>query len=283
MCPNVALPDREAESHKGDFGRVLMIGGSQGMAGAIALSGLAALRSGSGLLKIATPDSIQPSVAGFSPCLMTVGCESKKGHLAASAIDQLLEASEWADVVAVGPGLGRFKSLEPLIATLYSELPQPLIVDADALNLLADGDASLSEHHGMRVLTPHPGEFQRLLECKTTDRVRMSGLAVEAAFEAQVTIVLKGHRSLVTDGKEQFENQTGNSGMATAGSGDVLTGVIASLVGQGLEPFAASKLGVHLHGLAGDLAAVEVGQTSLIATDLIDYLPQAFRQYQSKV
>ena len=279
MSPNVTLPTRDNESHKGDFGRVLMIGGSRGMSGAIAMSGIAALRSGSGLLKIATPDSIQESVAGFSPCLMTVGIESKKGHFSSGSIDQLLEEAEWADVVAIGPGLGRFDSQQKIVETLYSELPQPLIVDADGLNLLADSDAALTQHKGLRVLTPHPGEFQRLQECKTTDRETMADMAVELAYEAQLTVVLKGHRTLVTDGNERFLNRTGNPGMATAGSGDVLTGVIASLVGQGLDPFEASRLGVHLHGLAGDIAAESIGQTSLIATDLIDALPDAFRQY----
>jgi NAD(P)H-hydrate epimerase len=258
-----------------------MIGGSRGMAGAIAMSGIAALRSGSGLLKIATPDSIQESVASFSPCLMTVGIESKKGHFSSGAIDQLLEEAEWADVIAIGPGMGRFKSQQKLVETLYTELPQPLIVDADALNLLADSDAALAEHKGLRMLTPHPGEFQRLQECKTTDRETMADMALEMAFEAQVTVVLKGARTLVTDGKDRFINRTGNPGMATAGSGDVLTGVIASLVGQGLEPFEASRLGVHLHGLAGDIAADSVGQTSLIATDLIEFLPAALKQYQA--
>ncbi len=281
MSPNVTLPTRNTESHKGDFGRVLMIGGSRGMAGAIAMSGIAALRSGSGLLKIATPDSIQESVASFSPCLMTVGIESKKGHFSSGAIDQLLEEAEWADVIAIGPGMGRFKSQQKLVETLYTELPQPLIVDADALNLLADSDAALAEHKGLRMLTPHPGEFQRLQECKTTDRETMADMALEMAFEAQVTVVLKGARTLVTDGKDRFINRTGNPGMATAGSGDVLTGVIASLVGQGLEPFEASRLGVHLHGLAGDIAADSVGQTSLIATDLIEFLPAALKQYQA--
>ena len=281
MSPNVTLPTRNKESHKGDFGRVLMIGGSRGMAGAIAMSGIAALRSGSGLLKIATPDSIQESVASFSPCLMTVGIESKKGYFSSGAIDQLLEEAEWADVIAIGPGMGRFKSQQKLVETLYTELPQPLIVDADGLNLLADSDAALAEHKGLRMLTPHPGEFQRLQECKTTDRETMADMALEMAFEAQVTVVLKGARTLVTDGKDRFINRTGNPGMATAGSGDVLTGVIASLVGQGLEPFEASRLGVHLHGLAGDIAADSVGQTSLIATDLIEFLPAALKQYQA--
>jgi NAD(P)H-hydrate epimerase len=280
MSPNVNLPTRDEQSHKGDFGRVLMIGGSRGMSGAIAMSGIAALRSGSGLLKIATPDSIQDSVAGFSPCLMTVGIESKKGHFNSGSIDQLLEEAEWADVVAIGPGLGRYDSQQKIVETFYSELPQPLIVDADALNLLADSEAALTQHKGLRVLTPHPGEFQRLQECKTTDRETMADMAVEMAYEAQVTVVLKGHRTLVTDGNERFLNRTGNPGMATAGSGDVLTGVIASLVGQGLDPFEASRLGVHLHGMAGDIAAEAVGQTSMIATDLIDSLPAAFLQYQ---
>ena len=255
------LPSRADDAHKGDFGRVLVIGGSRGMSGAIRLTGMAALRSGSGLVTVATPQSEQPEVAGFTPCYMTLGLPETKGRLAKDAVDELLDKCEWSDIVAVGPGLGRSKSLQKIMNLLYTQLPQPVVIDADGLNNLADGNTELANHEGLRILTPHPGEFQRLDGLKdTTDRRLLEKRAVELASSARVTIVLKGNQTLVTDGQNKIHNDTGNPGMATAGSGDVLTGIIASLVGQGMSPYDASTLGVRVHGLAGDLGAQVLGQ-----------------------
>ena len=270
------LPNRASNAHKGDFGRVLVIGGSDGMPGAISLTGLAALRTGSGLVTVATPEMQQDIVARFTPCYMTVGCEESKGRFSRNAIDELFEHAEWADVVAIGPGMGRSKSLQKIMTRLYAELPQPLVVDADGLNNLAKAGADLATHEGLRMLTPHPGEMQRLLASELTDRKEMEKQAIKLASDAQVTIVLKGHQTLVTDGKQKYQNKTGNPGMATAGSGDVLTGMLASLIGQGLSMYDAAGAAVYFHGLAGDLAAESKGQMSLISTDILDYLPAAF-------
>ena len=275
----VQIPKRPLDSHKGDFGRVVAIGGSVGMAGAISLTGLAALRSGSGLVKAVVPESIQSTVAAVSPCLMTVGCPADDGCFHQSADKQLEGDANWADVVALGPGLGRAESLQEIVSHLFVEVEQPMVVDADALNVLVDANVKLSSHNGQRVLTPHPGEFQRLAGTEITNRSEMEKAAKQMAESTNAIVVLKGNRTYVTDGSREYRNQTGNPGMATAGSGDVLTGVITSLIGQGLSPYEAAVLGVHVHGIAGDFAAETVGETSLIATDIIDHLPAAFKKH----
>ena len=150
------------------------------------------------------------------------------------------------------------------------------MLDADALALLAERTARLDEPAGPRILTPHPGEFRRFVEVAELPRQRYEQLAVHMAETRNLVIVLKGYKTMITDGRQTVHNQTGNPGMATGGSGDVLTGVITALICQGLSPFEAAQLGAHVHGLAGDLAAAEIGQTSLIASDLVRYLPQAF-------
>lgn len=276
------LPIRPVESHKGDFGRVVAIGGSVGMAGAIGLTGLATLRSGTGMVKVVVPMPIQTTVAALSPCLMTVGCQSENGCLALSSLDRIESETRWADVVALGPGMGRCKSLETVIPRLYATIGQPMVIDADGLNGLSDVGIEWSLHHGQRILTPHPGEFQRVVARKFTNRLEMEESAKEFANSAGLVVVLKGCRTLVTDGNRTYHNNSGNAGMATAGSGDVLTGVIASLVGQGIPAFDAAVLGVHIHGVAGDLAAESIGETSLIATDIIESLPVAFKQHANR-
>ena len=271
------LPKRPVNSHKGDFGRVVAIGGSATMAGAISLTGLAALRSGAGLVKVIVPEMIRSAVASFNPSIMVEGVIADHSHFHGAAKESLLDAAQWADVVAVGPGLGRSESLEWIINGLYPEVDQPMVVDADGLNVLVDAKIDLANHKGMRILTPHPGEFATLCGRKITNRAEMESEAKKMARSARVVIVLKGNKTYVTDGDKEFWNDTGNPGMATAGSGDVLTGVITALLGQGLSPFSAAVLGVNTHGLAGDFAAESIGETSLIATDLLDFLPAAFK------
>ena len=271
------LPERSPDSHKGDYGRVLAIGGSDGMAGAISLTGLSALRSGSGLVIVATPQAQQSLVAGFSPCYMTYGCLDKNGHFAKEALDEILERCYWADVVAVGPGMGQSKALQKIMVRLYAELAQPMVVDADGLNNLAMAEVDFATHEGIRVLTPHPGEFRKLIQSKATDRSRLEEEAIEFARLHQVTVVLKGHRTLITDGQEIYHNETGNPGMATAGSGDVLTGVISSFVGAGLSSLDAARYGAEVHGRAGDMAAAKLGQASLMATDILAHLASAIQ------
>ncbi len=277
--PLPQLPPRSPDSHKGDFGRLLFVGGSQGMAGAIALAGMAALRSGAGLVKLATPAACQATVAGFEPCAMTVALPGDEhGRIASWALPVIAEAAAEATVVACGPGLGRSDELVEVVCWLYQNLPQPLVVDADGLNALAQRPDVFEKAGGPRILTPHPGEF-----CRLTGRDRIAAedrqsAAREFAVRIGAVVVLKGHRTVITDGKQLAINTTGNPGMATAGTGDVLTGMIAALVGQGLSPYDAARLGVHVHGLAGDLAAADLGQVSLVASDLIAFLPKAWRQ-----
>jgi ADP-dependent NAD(P)H-hydrate dehydratase len=273
------LPPRSPDANKGDFGRALIVGGSRGMAGAAALAGMAALRGGAGLVRVAVPEAILDTVAGFEPSYMTIPLPADaSGHIAAGAFEQIAEAAEPATVVACGPGLGRSPALDQLVVRLYREIAKPMIFDADALNALAVDADALAHPGGPRVLTPHPGEFARLVG-KKLDAESRNAAAVELAAHCGVVVVLKGHRTLVTDGRRKAINATGNPGMATGGTGDVLTGLITALACQHLELFDAARLAVHLHGLAGDLAAEELGQVSLIASDLIQYLPEAFLEY----
>ena len=181
-----------------------------------------------------------------------------------------------ATVVGCGPGLGRSLGLTALVARLYQHLAQPMVVDADGLNALSARPEILAHPGGPRILTPHAGEFARLLGVDRVPADQQQARAVEFAARFGVVLVLKGHRTLITDGRCEAINPTGNPGMATGGTGNVLTGLITALACQHLSPFDAARLGVYLHGLAGDLAAEELGQESLIAADLIRYLPAAF-------
>ena len=271
------LPPRSADSHKGDFGRALLVGGSRGMSGAIALAGRATLRSGAGLVTLAVPQNVVDTVAQFEPSYMTLAlpCDAS-GLLTVSAKDQLAVIAEKTTCFACGPGMGRSSGVTELVSWMYQVLPQPLVVDADGLAAIAESAGQIDEPAGPRILTPHLGEFRRLVEDAELPREGYEQLAVHIAKTRGIIIVLKGHRTMITDGQQTAFNQTGNPGMATGGSGDVLTGVITALVCQGLQPYAAARLGVHLHGLAGDFAAQELGQVSMIASDLIRFLPQAF-------
>lgn len=267
------LPARKIDAHKGDFGRVLLIGGSQTMPGAIALAGMAALRSGSGLVIVATPKNAVSTVAGFSPCYMTQGFNFDQ-----PVPEQIQElVGDWADVVAIGPGIGTDERTVNLVKQLYQSAPQPMVVDADGLNCLAKENTDFGNHDGQRILTPHPGEFRRIVDQAFARREEMELSATQLATKAGVTIVLKGHRTLITDGEHSAHNSTGNAGMATGGSGDVLTGMIASFVGQGLTAFQAAQSACHVHGSAGDLAAEKLGQASLISSDLLEYLPLSIK------
>jgi NAD(P)H-hydrate epimerase len=256
------------------------------MAGAPSVTGMAALRSGAGLVTIATPDSAQPTVAAFSPCYMTIPLvEDDYGIADMANVVDLLEARERFDVWAVGPGLGQSEGAAELVARLYRDVPRPMVVDADGLNGLAAtlkrNPQALNSPAGPRILTPHPGELARLTGYlpppETESRAECAAQLCRRDSTGRTIVLLKGHETVITDGKSFTVNRTGNPGMATGGTGDCLTGVIAALVGQHLDPWAAARLGAHVHGLAGDLAAKDLGQVALIATDLIDYLPAAFK------
>lgn len=279
--PVPKLPPRAADAHKGTFGRVLVIAGSRGMSGAAVLAGSAALRGGAGLVEVASPLEVVPIVAAGNPCYLTAGCEhDAHGRLAASTADVLVGLAGWANVVAVGPGLGQSEVMPGLVTALIDRAGKPLVIDADGLNALAKipVDTWRGRRHPV-VLTPHPGEFARLTGRPTAEvRDRRQELAVEYAATQQVVLLLKGHETLVTDGRRLYRNTTGNPGMATGGTGDVLSGLIAALIGQGLPAFEAAVLGAWAHGRAGDLAAGQLGQAGLVATDLLTYLPAALRE-----
>jgi len=270
------LPPRRPDAHKGDFGVALIVGGSRGMAGAVALAGMAALRGGAGRVRLAAPDVLLDAVAGFEPSYMTAPLPADAaGRIASGAFDRIVELAESATVIACGPGLGRSLELDQLVLRLYRKIAKPMVFDADALNALATEPETLVHPGGPRILTPHPGEFARLIDGKLAPEL-LAEAAVQLAARCGIVVVLKGHRTLTTDGARRAINTTGNPGMATGGTGDVLTGLIAALACQHLEPFDAARLGVHLHGLAGDLAAEELGEVSMIASDLVLYLPDAF-------
>ncbi len=274
-----ALPKRPADSNKGMYGSILVVAGGRGMAGAAALVGVSALRSGAGLVRVACPAEIQPTVASFEPSYMTYPLENDDdGFLrfkpAQRALVRLLER---ADVLAIGPGLGQSAEIRDLVHWVIEEVKIPTVLDADALNALAGQTETLAGIHRPVVLTPHPGEFARLTGRSVSEiQGDREGHAVALAQADHLVLVLKGTSTIVTDGRRLFVNNTGNPGMATGGAGDVLTGVIAALIGQRLPAFEAAQLGVHIHGLAGDIARDQNGEIGLIAGDIVDSLPDAF-------
>lgn len=272
------LPARRPDSNKGDFGRAVLVGGSRGMTGAIALSGLAALRGGAGLVRLAVADCCLDTVAAIEPSYMTTPLPSDgAGLISLKAREPIFELTRTANCIACGPGLGRSDELNELVGWLYANVAQPMVLDADALNALATRDIKLAKPAGQRIITPHPREFARLTGVQETDRDAQIEAARQLAAEHNIVVLLKGRHTFITDGRKEALNTTGNPGMATGGTGDVLTVLVTALVCQGLSPFAAAQLGSHVHGLAGDLAAAEMGQISLIASDVVRYLPHAFK------
>jgi NAD(P)H-hydrate epimerase len=281
------LKPRVADAHKGDFGKVLIIAGSMGMSGAAALAGRAALRAGAGLVQVATPKSILPIVASIEPSFTTIPLpEDNCGRISAKAINIILNAISENDAVAFGPGIGVSGALQSVLETLLQQENLRLVIDADGLNNLAALKSWPSKLKAKLILTPHPGEMNRLWSALFRDQLPADRQkqAVQLAQQTGTTIVLKGAGTVVSDlstslkagGQKVYVNKTGNPGMATAGSGDVLTGVVTALMGQGLSDFDAAVLGVYIHGLAGDIAAEKIGQVSLIATDIIEALGEAF-------
>ncbi len=274
------LPSRAIDSHKGSYGRAVLIGGSVGMSGAISLAGLGALRGGAGLVYLACPRSVWSAVAAIEPSYLTLPLpEDSHGRLAVPSIPEIMAACQNADAVAIGPGLGQSEDLREVVAQIVRGVEVPCVVDADALNQLVDRLEILASAKSIRVLTPHPGEFARLSGLTTREvQANRETLAVEFAQRHRVILVLKGAGTIVTDGHRLFINRTGNPGMATGGTGDVLTGLLTALLAQGANPFDAACLGCHLHGLAGDIAAEELSPLGLIASDLPKYLPRAWKQ-----
>ena len=273
------LKPRAIDAHKGDFGKVCIIAGSVGMSGAAALAGRAALRAGAGLVRVATPKSVLPSVASIEPCFTTIALpEDSHGRISAKAVNTILGVAAQSDAVAFGPGSGISGGLRSVLEALLGQEQLRLVVDADGLNNLARMKNWPDKLKAKLILTPHPGEMKRLWSGLFREQLpaNRQEQSTRLAQQTGTIVVLKGAGTVVTDGERIYVNKTGNPGMATAGSGDVLTGVITALAGQGLSNFDAAVLGVYIHGLAGDIAAERVGQVSLIATDIARALGDAF-------
>jgi NAD(P)H-hydrate epimerase len=274
---------RSPDSHKGDFGGVLIVAGSQGKTGAAHLAALGALRSGAGLVTVATPAACQPIVAAMAPEYMTFGIPEIAGEIDARAIDRLLDSAR--DVIAIGPGMGQGPSTRDFIRLLVDRATTPLVIDADGLNAFIDDPDRLTGRDDRDVIiTPHPGEFARLVRM-SSDEVQASRIDVARNFAVshRVYLILKGHRTLIATPDEKiFINPTGNPGMATGGTGDVLTGMVAAWLAQLLDAEAACKVAVYLHGLAGDLAEAEQGEVAMTAGDLAACLGDAVMELTSR-
>ncbi len=274
------LPKRDRASSKGDFGKVLLVAGSCGMTGAAVLSAYSALRTGSGLVTLATADSERQIAAGFYPEIMTYGLKSKGGIITSLALKDILQLSKDKDAVVFGPGLGKSRELTVILKELLKNYRGKLLIDADGLNALAKNMDMLNERSCKVVLTPHPGEMSRLAGLSTEEiQKNRKEVAQDFAKRYGVCIVLKGFETVVAEnGKGLYINPTGNPGMATAGTGDVLSGVIASFMGQGLDCFDAARIGTYIHGFAGDLAGECFGEYGMVASDVMNKIPEAINK-----
>jgi NAD(P)H-hydrate epimerase len=272
---------RASDAHKGDFGHAMIIAGSVGKAGAAAMAAKAALRAGAGLVTVATPGSIVPVIQQHAAEAMCIPAgESIDGTIGMGAEDELVKASDRMTAVAIGPGLTTHPETVQAVRSIVQRLTVPMVIDADAVNALAGSPAILKRAKAPVIITPHPGEMARLLGT-SPDEVQKDrvGIAGKFAEKHGVTLVLKGAGTIVADPNgETFINATGNPGMATAGTGDVLTGMIAGLLAQGYPATQAACLGVYLHGLAGDLAAKDKTEMAMIAGDVIEKIPEAVKQ-----
>lgn len=276
-CTLPALPTRPVDGHKGTFGRIAIIGGSGGMSGAVCLAAMAALRSGSGLVTAVVPQSIQAIVAGHEPCMMTRGLVDENQQFQRISPKILSEILDGRHAVCCGPGLGVSAGTAGIVSDLLEVAVCPLVLDADALNVAAAQKLLERPRPGTCIVTPHPGEFSRLTGTPIPEtRTERERQAIFYANRHGIIVVLKGPGTVVTDGQRIYRNTTGNSGMATGGSGDVLSGIVTSLLGQGIAPFDAACIAVHVHGMAGDLAADALTERGMIASDLIRFLPHAW-------
>ncbi|MDD4954719.1 MAG: NAD(P)H-hydrate dehydratase [Candidatus Omnitrophica bacterium] len=280
---NMKLPKqllkRKPNTHKGDYGYVFVLGGSPGLTGAVTLCANAALRMGAGLVKTGVPESLSNVLAMKVTEATVLALKEDRGYLSLQAFEQILSLMERIDVIALGAGAYQTPSSRSLLLKVIKEIDKPMVIDADGLNALSTDLNVLKERKSKNIiLTPHMVEFSRLTKLTVAEiESKRKELVKEFAFKYNLTLVLKGHRTLISDGKKLFENNTGNPGMATAGSGDVLTGIIAGLMAQGLDLLTAARFGAYAHGYSGDLAAKDKTETCLIASDIIEYLPKAIK------
>jgi len=277
------LPRRPTDAHKGDFGHVLVVAGSPGMTGAGCMAALAAQRAGAGLVTLALPRALNLVAEVVLGSAMSLPLpQTPSGALGAKALDCVLRVAERFDVFAVGPGLRTAPQTRQMVRGLLEGLSAPVVVDADGINALARHADVLQGRSAPTILTPHPGEMCRLAGFDSVARVQEDRVGVATSFAKAngVLLVLKGQGTVVTDGEQVYVNRTGNPGMASGGMGDVLTGLIAGLLCQGLCPLDAARLAVFVHGLAGDVAACRVGELSLIAEDVLDCVPDVLMAIQ---
>jgi|SRR5579883_241059 len=277
------LPRRVPAGHKGTYGKVLVLAGSRGMSGAAVLCGRGGLRGGAGLVQVLCPADVQPVVAAAYPAYTTLSIrQHTDGTFGDGVVEEVVDMARGADVLALGPGLGRETGTGAFVrGVLQGVADKPVVLDADGLFALSPFAAEFRRSAPF-VLTPHPGEFARLTghPAPHTEAERRQQ-AVGFARKFGCVLLLKGSGTLVTDGEKLYHNTTGNPGMATGGSGDVLTGVIAALIGQGMSGLDAAVLGAWVHGRAGDLGVRMLGMTALTATDILDFLPAAFLELET--
>lgn len=268
------LLERRKDTHKGNYGKILLLCGSRGYTGAAALAAMGALRSGAGLVYLGVPECIYDieAVKLTEPVILPLSDEN--GTYSVLAVNQVCSQLEGKDAVLIGPGIGQSEGVKAIVKTVLETFQGPVVLDADGINVLRTHKDVLRGRTSPTILTPHDGEFQRLGGIITDDRV-----ASASAFAAEygVIVLLKGHLTVITDGTRCYINTTGNPGMATGGSGDVLAGIIVSLLGQGLQPLEAAACGAWLHGTAGDICASEIGQYGMLPSDMLNVLPRLLK------
>jgi len=267
------FPDRAVDSHKGTYGRILLLCGSRGYTGAAALAAMGALRSGTGLVYLGVPESIYAieAVKLLEPVVFPLAEEA--GMLSESCVPDVLERMTAMDAVLIGPGLGQSEGTLAVVRAVLETFQGPVVVDEDGINVLAGHTDIVRGRQGVTVLTPHPGEFKRIGGSEG-DRI---AAAKKLACDLGAVVVLKGYKTVVTDGTNVYENPTGNPGMAVGGSGDVLAGILVSLLGQGIPVLEAAACAVWLHGRAGDLCASDMGQYGMLPSDMLNVLPRLMK------
>ena len=267
------LPDRKEWAHKGDFGKILLLCGSRGFTGAAYLAAMGALRSGAGLVFLGVPESIYAIEAMKLNEPVVFPLPDECGKLSHGAIPEILSRLPQMDAVLMGPGLGQSEGTFQVVKTVLERADCPVVLDADGINVVAPHKDILRGRTNPTVLTPHAGEFARL-GGNADDRV---AAAEEMARDTGCTVLLKGHNTVITDGKTTYINPTGNPGMAVGGSGDVLAGIIVSLIGQRIGPLEAAACGAWLHGAAGDICEAQIGQYGMLPTDMLNVLPRLLK------
>ena len=268
------LPDRDINAHKGDFGKLLLLCGSRGYTGAAYFAAMGALRSGAGLVFLGVPESIYAIEAVKLNEAIVFPLPDRDGMVSETALPEILKRLEKMDAVLIGPGLGISPQTKAVATAVLEQYSGPVMVDADGITLLASHKDILRGRTGPTVLTPHAREFARLGYTVGNDR---TAAAEAAARDLGCVMLLKGHNTVITDGENTYINTTGNPGMAVGGSGDVLSGIITALLGQGIEPLEAAAMGAWLHGAAGDLCAAELGQYAMLPTDMLTRLPRLMK------